>query len=243
MPIPEIVWQTYSSEKKELPTYLKAISSTWEESGLEYRYLSDKDAHEIILKDYGQEIIDIINYANIPMVKADIIRAAIIYNYGGLYADIDTILKTPIKSWIDFDKDFFLIERPSDHSLIKNDLFAFSKKNTIMKSILEEIIKRCRKAIFNKEQILPLHTGPEVYEYVIKQFDKKFLVENGLKDTDSDFNYIHINGLTLKDNIDFHRSNPNKNWFDFSYLNDLYKNFDMTKADIKVYIKRSGYGS
>lgn len=243
MPIPKIIWQTYSSEKENLPNYLKAISSTWENSGLEYRYISNREACEIIIKDHGERLGEIINYANIPMVKADIMRAAIMYTYGGLYADIDTILKTPVESWIDFDKDLFLIERPGDHSLIKNDLFAFSKENIIMKSILDEIVRRCKTAILNKEEIYPYHTGPEVYEYVIKNFNIEALRSSGLNSIEYQSNYIHINGLTLKDNIDFSRHATGKKSFDFCFLNDLYADFDMTKADVKIYIKKSGYGS
>ena len=245
MPIPKIVWQTYDCSKEELPNYLKAISSTWEQNGLEYKYISNEDIFNFMLDNYDQDVIDIINYIDIPMVRADFFRLVILYEFGGLYADIDTILLNPVINWIDFNKDFFLLERTYEEHLIKNDLFAFSIKNKIMKEILEEIIKRCKEQIKNNLRITPNHTGPEVFEFIIKKYDIEYLRSNGLNSVNLQNNYIHLGGLTLKDNIEFFRyiKPAESRRFDFKYLNELYDGMDMDKIDIKIYIKKSGYAS
>jgi mannosyltransferase OCH1-like enzyme len=242
MPIPRIVWQTYSCPKEELPSYLKAISSTWEQSGLEYKYISNQYIFDFILNNYDKEIVDIINYIEIPMVKADFFRLVMLYEFGGLYADIDTILLNPVDDWIDFNKDLFLLERTNEIHLIKNDLFASSPKNPIIKEILEEVIKRCKEQMLSNAQIFPDHTGPPVFDFIIKKHNLEHLRNNGLYSYKLENNYMHIGGLTLKDNIDFFRYNNSKA-FDFKYLNSLYNDIDMEKIDIKLYIKKSGYGS
>jgi mannosyltransferase OCH1-like enzyme len=242
MPIPKIIWQTYDSLKEELPNYIKAISSTWEQSSLEYKYFSNEYAEDFISKNYNQDLLNIVQYAKIPMVRADIFRLVMIYEFGGLYADIDTILLNPVEEWIDFNKDIFLIERLYDNFLIKNDLFGFSPKHPIIKEILEEVIFRCKKQIKAKQEILPTHTGPPVFDFVIKQHDIEYLRNNGLNSEKLQTNYLHIGGLTLKDNIEFFRYQGSKK-FCFEYLNSLYKDIDMDKIDIKIYIKKSGYGS
>ena len=101
--IPKIIWQTYKDDFNSMSIQAQRCAATWKKQnrGYQYRYFNDQDAADIILKDYGQEWHDIFVNVPIGVVRGDIFRYLMIYKYGGVYSDIDTVCQVPISEWID----------------------------------------------------------------------------------------------------------------------------------------------
>jgi alpha 1,6-mannosyltransferase len=100
--IPKKIWQTYKVPYDELPEYAKEASSTWISlnRGWGYKYYSDIEAGKFVKKEYGDEWYDIWSNVRVGVMKADLWRYMIVYRYGGMYSDLDTICKIPIDSWL-----------------------------------------------------------------------------------------------------------------------------------------------
>lgn len=100
--IPKTIWQTYKDDFKLLPVQAQRCANTWKKQNRDYKYfyMSDKEAAETILKDYGQEWYDLFVSVPIGVVRGDIFRYLMIYKYGGVYSDIDTVCQIPISEWI-----------------------------------------------------------------------------------------------------------------------------------------------
>lgn len=101
--IPKIIWQTYKDDFKSMPVQAQKCAATWKKQnrGYTYKYFNDKEAADIILKDFGQEWHDLFVNVPIGVVRGDIFRYLMIYKYGGIYSDIDTICQIPASEWID----------------------------------------------------------------------------------------------------------------------------------------------
>jgi hypothetical protein len=100
--IPKIIWQTYKDDFNKIPVQAQRCANTWKKQnrGYKYNYFNDKEAASLILKDFGQEWHDL--FVNVPVgvVRGDIFRYLMIYKYGGVYSDIDTICQIPASEWI-----------------------------------------------------------------------------------------------------------------------------------------------
>lgn len=230
----------YATDAADLPKYLKAIFSTWEEPGFEHCYVSNKQAYQLVQDIYGVKWTQILDKCDIPMVQSDVARVLLIYEFGGLYVDIDTILKTPLNEWVDFSKEAVLMKSNWGPDNIINTLFAFSPKHPLLKAIIDEMFIRCTAALDKNQRLIPLHTGPAVFTSIFEAnpFDPSAYQLIPMSEKD----FIHINGLSLKDNLDFYR-NEGSNDFDFMSLTDLYSGLNLLDVDIKIYKRRSGYGS
>ena len=119
--IPKVIWQTYKDDFKSMSVQAQRCAATWKKNNRDYtyKYFNDKEAAEIILKDFGQEWHDLFINVPIGVVRGDIFRYLIIYKYGGVYSDIDTICNMPISEWIDGPID----ERKEYDAIFSVELF------------------------------------------------------------------------------------------------------------------------
>jgi mannosyltransferase OCH1-like enzyme len=100
---PKIIWQTHKWNYKDLPEIYKKTSLTWQvmNPDWEYRYVTNQDMRSYIesldhelLKKFDESSDNIIH-------QSDIWREAIIYEYGGIWADLDSICLFPIEKVIE----------------------------------------------------------------------------------------------------------------------------------------------
>ena len=100
---------TFWEPTENMPAYLTLCLDTWR------KFLPDC---EIIILNYdnlsqwlGNNYFDKSLYSNFSFpMQADAIRCAILYKYGGVWLDTDTIItSTKFKQFIDIDSDFILI--------------------------------------------------------------------------------------------------------------------------------------
>lgn len=136
--IPKIIWQTY---KAKLPPEdsIEPIKS-WIEKNPDYTwyYFDDVKCESFISDHFSQEFVNM--YRSLPygVMKADAWRIAILYVYGGVYADTDTICLVPIDEWV---KDYsFVAAIETPHGTIGNFTFASEPKHPILYDCLEQLL-------------------------------------------------------------------------------------------------------
>ena len=134
--IPKNIYLCYKS--KDIPDY---IIPNWKKLNPDYNvYLYDNDdCKEFLLQSFGQEYVDCFNYIKDGPIKADFWRVCILYQYGGVYSDIDVEPLVPIDSIIDKDVSFL-----SCISMTKNELnphiIITGPKNPIIKECIDKYV-------------------------------------------------------------------------------------------------------
>lgn len=98
--IPMTLWQTYATHG--IPQKAKDCMNTWKQlnPGLITKLQDDNEAEEFLRNNFRPEVLRA--YKNFPLnvMRADFWRYAILYIYGGIYADIDVECRRPIKDWM-----------------------------------------------------------------------------------------------------------------------------------------------
>ena len=144
----KLIFQTW----KEDPTgILKKCADSWKEYNpdWEYVFLNDKELSNIV-KKINPGIF--YKYENDPIYikKFDAYRYAYIYEFGGLYADIDIICHRSIDSLISPNKGILFQEYPCgkvfadtgsvyQDDILTNSIFYFNPKDKFLKRLLYDL--------------------------------------------------------------------------------------------------------
>jgi mannosyltransferase OCH1-like enzyme len=192
--IPKNIFQTHKSMeyiegKKDI---LRAVNSWRKYDGeFNYRFYNDKQAEDFIKDNFDNDTYTA--YMKLPMavMKADLWRYCIIYTYGGIYADTDTILKANPNILL---KDSLLVIVPENNTNLCQWVFAAPKKS----EILENIIKLSVKKILEKDEIKGEHiihelTGPTLFTQGIE----KYLENNNKQNFIKKFDYTYYKNSIL----------------------------------------------
>ena len=112
--IEKIIWQTHKWEYNDLPELYKKTSKTWQvmNPDWEYRYISNSEIRNEIKKistDY--KILESFDKQENILSKVDVYREIMVYEYGGLWADMDSVCLFPIEKIIqnNIDKEMICI--------------------------------------------------------------------------------------------------------------------------------------
>ena len=150
--IPKIIWQTYKSEYP--PTIATECAKSWVTQNPEYQWMYFDDAAcDLFMRDhFNDEYYDI--YASLPfgVMKSDMWRVAIVYIYGGFYADLDTVCHSRLDAWVG-DEDLLLSVETAQGSLC-NYFFGAKKRHPALLMALETF-KDCYESpnYLNKQYI------------------------------------------------------------------------------------------
>jgi mannosyltransferase OCH1-like enzyme len=199
--IPKILWQTHEWKYEDLPDIYKSNSMTWRNHfpDWEYRYHSAED-RENFIKEYYPEQLSVYQFIKPGIYKADFWRYLVIYEFGGMYADMDSVYDLsfthPTKP-LNFDKSinvsfngYFRLNKWSP-PMYQNAWLLAEAKNPIMKKVVDSLIDGCTRLYDNRDsyKIFPdsmwIHsTGPGMYTKIINKNLKdvylaSFPVEHG----------------------------------------------------------------
>lgn len=171
--ITKIIWQTHECPYPELPQLYKSNSQTWIDGfpDWEYNYHSAKD-RDIFIKDYYPEYLELYRFIKPGIYKADFWRYLIIYEFGGLYADMDSIYSpesvNPEKT-VDFNKE---INVSTNIDIgYQNAWIMAEPKNKVIGYVIDSMIQKCNILYDygNTQGDMWVHaTGPEMYTEVIE---------------------------------------------------------------------------
>lgn len=136
--IPKIIWQTYKTSTPPL-IFLDSVH-TWLIKNPEYKwyYFDDDKCQQFIRDHFNDEFYKMYTSLPIGVMKADVWRVAVVYTYGGVYADLDTTCIKPITDWVK-DKDL-VVGVETEHGSINNYVFAASPKHPALYTVLEEFL-------------------------------------------------------------------------------------------------------
>lgn len=143
---PKIIWQTHNYTIQELPDHLKKISATWKNLNpeWEHRYVDHIERSEMV-KGYSK-LFD--RYKDMePQYQADLWRYVVTYEFGGVYADMDSVCIKPLDYLLDGLDDCEILVTPKDPpSFVFNGGYGIGNANYAVKQhseIMKNIIKVC----------------------------------------------------------------------------------------------------
>jgi len=162
--IQKTIWQTYETSYEDLPQYAKDSIDTWKNMnpGWEHGYMSGPDREQFFRLNFSKEVYD--TYINLPLgvMKAGLWRFAILYIFGGVYADMDTHCKAPISDWLSDDNDVVLdIEK--DTPWLATQVIAAKAGSPIMKAAIDLCVERCKDGIINHNHMVHYYTDVQMF--------------------------------------------------------------------------------
>jgi len=170
--IPKIIWQTYKYKFDTLPQYAKDAAQTWKDLNPEYKYMymDDEECRSFILHEYGDDWLEIFNKCPIGVMRSDIWRYLILYSYGGVYADLDTICLKPIEQWVSGNHSATICE--DDIPGTYNQLtFASEPNNVIFKAVINLIKEKFKTPDYKDINFVDNLTGVKIWTEAINSID------------------------------------------------------------------------
>jgi len=172
--IPKNIYQTHKSisyinAKPKLLTALKSWIKHSEE--FNYFFYSNKMCDDFIKNNFDEKVYKAYSRLPLAVMKADLWRYCIIYKYGGIYADADTICKINPNIFIN---DSLLTVAPENEVHFCQWTFSAPANSPILKTIIDLSVER----ILNMDEIKGEHivhhlTGPGLFTNGIENYLKE----------------------------------------------------------------------
>ena len=156
MDIPKKIFQTWEVKDNKMTKDMQKIINTWKQFNPEYEYhFYDKNDRELFIKNnFSKQIYEAYSRIIPGAYKADLWRYCVLYKYGGVYVDIDTICMNSIDKFlfhqvefvglIDFNRDSILME--GNHNLA-NGFIASIPNSKILENCINIIVYQVEKNI------------------------------------------------------------------------------------------------
>jgi mannosyltransferase OCH1-like enzyme len=159
--IPKIIHQIWIGPK-EPPTKLM---DTWKEKHPDFEYIRWNE-EEFIKRDMQLECQDKIDGMEQICGKADIIRLELLYKYGGVFLDADSICIEPIDYLLYNNNNFLIYENEKVRKgLIANGIMGFIPNHPFIKKCIEFI--KNNEVSYVNTRLLPWQiTGPTLVTYI-----------------------------------------------------------------------------
>lgn len=205
--IPKIIWQTHEWEYSDLPQNFLAATMTWKNLNpdWEYRYVSAKERESYI----DTSFLNLYKMHD-KVSQADLWRYLVTHEYGGVYADMDSICTTPLTYMLDQGQhNAELVAMPIDaNGYSNNSNFAIVNSSQIMKNILKNLISHYKKPNWI-ELFMNTTTTDEFWEYFTDRiklhpalyYSVVFAEDPSL--VSFSFNVIHSEGIKHTFNYDY----------------------------------------
>jgi len=104
--IPRNIFQTW--ETKDLSDGFKLLTQTWKDKNTNYSYFlfDNNDCIDFIKKHFDEKVYNAYSRIIPGAFKADLWRYCVLYIYGGIYVDIDTVCLGKVDSFLNEDIEF-----------------------------------------------------------------------------------------------------------------------------------------
>jgi len=200
------IFQTHKSINyiNSKPKIQNAVKS-WLRYTNKFKYfLYDDSMCEIFMRNIGGDIYTAYNRLPLKVMKADLWRYCIIYEYGGIYADTDTICKVDPSIFLN---DSLLTIVPENNIHLCQWVFSAPPKSPILKSVIDLSVKRILEIKeIRGEHIIHYLTGPAVFTDGIELYLQKNNYPIFANNRKMYFNYSLPNILRVFNYNNFHKN-------------------------------------
>jgi mannosyltransferase OCH1-like enzyme len=206
--IPKNIFQTHKSMEyiNSKPKVKDAVDSWLKHNNEFTHHFYDDNKCEEFMKNIGGDIYTAYQRLPINVMKADLWRYCVIYEYGGIYADTDTVCMVHPNILLT-EAQLTIVPENSVH--LCQWVFSAPSKSPILKSIIDLSVERILNIPEIKgEHIIHYLTGPGVFTNGIE----KYLQENEkpvFSDRKLYFNYPYPLLLHVFDYNNFHTKSVN----------------------------------
>jgi mannosyltransferase OCH1-like enzyme len=153
--IPNILWQTWKT--KSVPSEIKKQADSWKVSNpqLDIKLCDDLECSNFILEHFGKEIHNLYVSLPQPIMRADFWRIAVVYVYGGYYADLDITCNSHISNFTNSSVNSVFIKELDN---IANFFFGAEAKHPVLKIALDSMIEESKHIIDKETQSFGMHS-------------------------------------------------------------------------------------
>ncbi len=198
--IPRHIYQTFKT--RMLSKEMEEIQSSWKQKNPEYDYtfMDDSECLDFLTMHFSEDVVTTYRRIVPGALKADLWRYCIVYKYGGIYADLDTICMNSIDSYI-IDRTFVTVidlnTNPAEGKYnLFNTFIASIPGHPILKGCIDRIV---RQVGLNQIPRSPLDwagpgvLGRETNRYLGRPEESSFVGKEGLHDNEK-LQLLHFNG-------------------------------------------------
>eukprot|EP00775_Hariotina_reticulata_P009388 gene9388-biopygen11258 len=189
------LWQT--SRTSKLGVQATAARKSWFKlnPGLKYNLHNDSTAAQFMQDFYGMEVYAVYQCLPFGVMRADFWRYAVLYAYGGIYADIDVECLRPIQQWLPTNNTFARQDSsaPDKWSSVgdleynkltwdncsivigmENDLhlcqwtLASAPGHPVLRHVITRVVQGAKQGInATYDNVVHQHTGPAVFTVAV----------------------------------------------------------------------------
>ena len=153
--IPRVLHQTYRDDHS-IPLQWQEASNSCQRlhSDYQYRFWSDTDGRRLIKNEFPDLLPTFDSYPY-DIQRADVIRLAVLYVYGGIYLDLDIICLQSLDPLLTYD---FIVPRTNPVGL-SNDMIISKARHPFLLQVLENLPQANRNYL-TKYPTVMFTTGP-----------------------------------------------------------------------------------
>ncbi len=171
--IPKILWQSYKSIDRLPAESLPGIDSWLRlNPGWVYHFCSDEDIEAFFRAFRGGEYLELFHAMPLAVMKADLWRYSALYQFGGVYADIDTTCLAPLEDWLDPEVGMH-VACENDRSFFCQWTFAAAAGHPMLGRVLELIRERVERGggvDETRPHYVHHYTGPAMWSDAIRDY-------------------------------------------------------------------------
>lgn len=212
--IPKKIWQTYKTPYDSLPDYALDATKTWIEKnpGWEYNYFSDEDVMDFVSDNFGNKWVNIFNDCPVGVMRADIWRIMILYVYGGMYTDLDTVCNVSISTWFDKISDKRVILNAEHEIHIQQWTFLSESNHPLLEYMLNNIENGFKNPDYSNPHFVHALTGPGIFTKSILDFlnmwEDSDIVDGSMYMRDG-YAKEHLHSINFINDVDYLNNSPN----------------------------------
>jgi mannosyltransferase OCH1-like enzyme len=226
--IPKIIHQVWINDthldnpKREIPDNWKISVSEWKRLHPDWEYIlwTDEKVWNY-LESMRPEFIDLYKNYEYLIQRADMIRYLILYDYGGIYSDLDFYPTTNFEKFLDKKIDYFIFSSHSDS--FQNSLMITQKHSAIMREIMDNLVSEYPIWAVGKHIKVMVTTGPIFLTKILHSVNHPYIILPKTKF--NPYNPITEEYKELKKDVYIHALEGNS-WhsLDSTIYNIIYRN-------------------